>query len=141
MWVQRTTAETEKWRTAAASEAHTGGMVVAGVAWLVLTIILAGGWIAGGRVGVVAEQSVAPGNFWARLPIFAVLGLPVAYWIYRRERRKELERSAQMTICPKCEIAGEGNADAACECGGKFVLQSSMRWIDDDEIEKQQRAG
>ena len=39
------------------------GLLVAGGSWLVLTIILAGGWIAGGRMGVVTQDSVAAGGF------------------------------------------------------------------------------
>jgi hypothetical protein len=97
-----------------------------------MTAILAGGWIAGGRAGVIAQDSVASGSFWSRFPIFALAGLPVAYWLFRRESGRELEHAKRTTICPKCETAGEGNAEATCECGGSFVLQSTVRWVDDE---------
>lgn len=140
MWVNRTSEETEKWKAAAAREARFHGLLFAGGCWLVITPILAGGWIAGGRMGVVAQDSVAAGSFWTRLPIFALLGLPVAYWLFRHERSKSLASSAQMTICPKCDTAGEGNVDAGCECGGNFVLQSSVRWVDEEEDVKEEQA-
>ena len=92
-------------------------------------------------MGVVAQDSVAAGSFWAEFPIFALVGLPVAFWFFRHERTKELERSSQMTICPKCDTAGEGNTNAACDCGGKYVLQSSVRWIDEEESEANEQAG
>jgi hypothetical protein len=135
MWIERTPDEVKKWEAAAARAAQTHGRLVAVLSWLGITVVLAGGWIAGGRIGVVAQESVAAGSFWTRFPIFAAVGLPVAYWFFRREKAKELERSAQMTICPKCETAGEGDAGEACNCGGTFVLQSSVRWVDEPEHE------
>jgi hypothetical protein len=134
MWVQRTPDEMTKWHMAAAREARMSGLLVAGLSWLGITAILSGGWMAS-RWGVVAQDSVAAGSFCSRFPMFAVAGLPIAFWLFRRESRKELERSAQMTICPKCETAGESNAEAVCDCGGRFVLQSNVRWIDGPESE------
>jgi len=130
MWISRTPEEVAKWNAAAAREARTHGFFVAGLSWLGITVVLAGGWIAS-RWGVAAQDSVAGGSFWSRFPIFAVLGLPFAYWFFRRESRSELERSLHMTICPKCDTAGEGDAEADCDCGGAFVLQSSVRWADE----------
>jgi hypothetical protein len=135
MWVARTPEEVAKWESASAREARTQGLLTAGGLWLILTPILAGGWIAGARMGVVAQDSAAAGSFWSRLPIFAVVDLPFAYWLFRHERRKQIARSREMTICPKCDTAGEGNAGEACNCGGSFVLQSSVRWVDDPESE------
>ena len=132
MWIPRTPEEITKWHAATQREARSAGWLVAGLSWLGLTAILAGGWIAGGRAGVIAQDSVAGGSFWSRFPIFAVAGLPVAYWLFRRESRRELESALQMTICPKCETAGEGNADTVCQCGGTFVLQSTVRWVYDE---------
>ena len=133
MWVQRTEQEIAEWNLATAREARTQGLVFAGFSWLGITAILAGGWIAGGRAGVVAQGAVAGGGFWSRFPIFALVGLPVAYWMFRRTRREELKRARLMTICAKCDTAGEENAEAHCECGGKFVLQSTLRWVDQDD--------
>ena len=136
MWTQRTPEEVKKWEAATAREARRHGWLVAGLSWLGITVILAGGWIAGGRAGVVAQESVAAGTFWTRFPIFAVVGLPIAYWFFHRETRRESVRLAQMTICPKCEKAGEGNVEEACECGGSFVPQRTVRWVDEPEPEK-----
>jgi hypothetical protein len=132
MWVQRTEDEIKEWNIATAREARTQGLIFAVGTWLGITAILAGGWIAGGRFGVVAESAVAGGGFWSRFPVFAVCGLPVAYWMLRRTRKEELKRAELMTICPKCDTAGEENAGAPCECGGNFVLQSTVRWVDDE---------
>ena len=132
MWIPRTPEEVTKWHIATQREARMHGWLIAGLVWLILTAILAGGWIAGGRAGVIAQDSVAGGSFWSRFPIFAIAGLPVAYFLYRRESRRELANSLQMTICPKCETAGEGNAEVTCGCGGIYVLQSTVRWTDDE---------
>jgi hypothetical protein len=132
MWIPRTPEEVEKWHAASQREARSHGWLIAGLSWLGIVVVLAGGWIAGGRAGVIAQDSVAGGSFWIRFPIFAIAGLPVAYWLYRRESRRELESALQMTICPKCETAGEDNAGAACPCGCTFVLQSTVRWEDSE---------
>ena len=65
------------------------------------------------------------------------MALPFAFWLYRRESRNELQRSFQMTICPECETAGEGNVDTVCQCGGTMVLQSTVRWVDDVKTESE----
>src|SRR6266850_1199106 len=98
MWIQRTPEEVTKWHMSTTREARTHGLFVAGLSWLGITVVLAGGWIAGGRMGVVAQDSVSGGSFWSRFPIFAVVGLPIAFWLFRRESRSELDRSLQMTI-------------------------------------------
>src|SRR5689334_10053650 len=110
MWIPRTPEEITKWHAATQREARMAGWLIAGLAWLIITALLAGGWIMGGRAGFLPENSVAAGSFWSRFPIFALAGLPVAYWLFRRESNRELESAKQMTICPKCETAGEGNA-------------------------------
>ena len=61
-------------------------------------------------------------------------GIPVAFWTYRREFRKNLRQAADMTICPKCDAAGQDNAGAACDCGGTLVAQSSVRRVDDERL-------
>jgi hypothetical protein len=132
MWIPRTPEEAKKWHATTVREARTAGLFIAGLVWLGLTVLLAGGWIAGGRAGVIAQVSVSEGSFWGRLPIFALAGLPVAFYLFRREQSKELEHSTNMTICPKCDTAGEGNAETPCNCGGTFVLQSTVRWLDDE---------
>src|SRR5207245_5235951 len=81
------------------------------------------------------------GSFWSRFPIFATLRLPIAFWFFRRDSRKELGRLKKLTICPKCETAGEGNAEAACGCGGRFALQSTVRWIDGPDAQSQDLPG
>ena len=132
MWIPRTPEEVTKWHAATKREARLNGCLIAGASWLGTTAVLAGGWIAGSRAGVIEQNSDATGSFWSHFPIFAAWGLPLAYWLFRRESRRELERALQMSICPKCETASEGNAEAACECGGTIVLQSTLRWVDEE---------
>ncbi len=132
MWIARTQEEVTKWHAATKREARSAGWLIAGLSWLGITALLAGGWIVGGRAGFITENSVAAGSFWSRFPIFAIAGLPVAYWLFRRESARELESSMQMSICPKCEATGEGNAGTPCECGGSYVRQSTVRWVDDE---------
>jgi hypothetical protein len=103
MWIPRTPEEVQKWHAATQREARSQGWLIAGLSWLGITALLAGGWIVGGRAGFITENSVAAGSFWSRFPIFAIAGLPVAYWLYRRESARERESTMQMTICPKCE--------------------------------------
>lgn len=132
--MQRTPDEIAKWHTSTQREARLHGWLIAGGAWLLITAVLAGGWIASGRLAVIAQQSVVSGGFWTRFPIFAVLGLPIAYIIFRIESRRELETALQMTLCPKCETVGEANADTVCPCGGTFVHQGSLHWVDQEPV-------
>ena len=141
MWIQRTPEETAKWHAATIREAKTHGLLVAIVSWLVITALLAAGAGMASAWGASMQSAVTGGSFWSRFPIFAVMGLPVAYWLFRRETQRELDQRTQMTICPKCETASNFNADALCECGSQFVLQSSVRWVDEPESQKNENAG
>jgi hypothetical protein len=131
MWVPRTPEEITEWNVATAREARTQGLIFASCAWIGIAALLAGGWVVS-RSGVVVQGAVSGGGFWSRFPLFALFGLPIAYWMFRRTRREELKRAEIMTVCPKCDTAAEANAGAACECGEKFVLQSTVRWVDEE---------
>jgi hypothetical protein len=120
MWIPRSSGEIASWHAAAVREARTQAWFDAGLVWLGITVVLAAGWLAGG-------------GSWLGLPIIAMLGLLVAYWRFVQARSRGFERSLQMTICPKCESAGEGNVGTICACGGTVVLQSSVRWVDEPE--------
>jgi hypothetical protein len=71
------------------------------------------------------------GSFWLHLLAFAALGFPFACWVFRRESRRELEKTMRRTICPKCDTSAEAHAGTACQCGGTFVPQSKMKWVDE----------
>jgi hypothetical protein len=137
MWVPRTSEEVANWKTATEREARFQGLLFAGLAYGGIAVLLAGGWVAG--VKWVAIQDGVTGGFWPRLLVFLLLGLPVAVWVFRREKRVQLDRASRMTICPKCDTAGEGNAGERCRCGGEFALQSAMRW-DDEETDSAARS-
>ena len=130
MWITRTSEEVAKWNTAATREARFQGLLFGGLACGGIAVLLAGGWVASAKW--VAVQDGVSGGFWLRLPVFLLLGLPVAVWLFRREKRSHLERASRMTICPKCDTAGEENAGEQCQCGGEFVLQSTVRWEDEE---------
>ena len=132
MWTPRTEKEIEQWHASTKRDAKFQASIFSGGVWLGLSAILAAGWIAGGKAGLVAQDSVAPASFWSRLPIFLLVGLPVAVWMFRREYKKELARAKYMTICPKCETADENNEGQVCSCGANFVAQSSVRWVEEE---------
>jgi hypothetical protein len=75
MWIPRTPDEAQKWHAATQREARFHGCLFAGLLWLSIVIILAGGWIAGGRAGVIAQDSVAAGSFWSRFASLLLLSL------------------------------------------------------------------
>ncbi len=128
MWVQRTSEEEKKWHEMAIQEARSHGKLIGWCVWILVSIMVAGGWF-GLSAGFIAHRNVN-GSFWVRFPIFAVLAAPFAYWVAGRESKKELEKIKRRTICPSCDIAGHGNAGTECQCGGKLVPQSTMKWIE-----------
>lgn len=132
MWVERTPEDVVKWRRATEKEGRFSGILFAGGVYLGISILLAGGWFVG-RHAVWVERDQSE-NFWTRLPIILLIGLPVAIWLFKREKARGIERCSQMTTCPKCDTAAEGNAGSPCDCGGSFVLQSTVKWIDEEEV-------
>lgn len=131
MWTQRTTEEIAKWQKAAEGEARAHGRLIAGIVWILVAVVGAGGWLffssGGNAIGFQREVS---GSFWLRLPVFGLVAAPFAWFIFRHERKKELARIARRTICPQCDAAAEGNEGAACRCGGLFVPSSTMKWVE-----------
>jgi hypothetical protein len=134
MWIQRNSEELKRWNAAARKDARFQGLLMGGLIWVGASIILAGGWVASAN-WVAVTQRLA-GGFWSRLLFVGALGLPFAAWVYRREERRQFQMAAEMTICPRCDTSGEDNAGAACQCGGEYVLQSTMRWVDDESTDK-----
>jgi hypothetical protein len=131
MWAARTPDELTTWKRAAEKDARLSALVFGGGVWIGISILLAGGWVASAQG--MASQKFLPDSFWSRLLILAIVGFPFAIWMFRREKRKHLERALAMTICPGCDTAGEYNEGSSCNCGGAFVLQSTVRWIEDEE--------
>jgi len=131
MWIQRTSEEIAKWHKATEREACSHGRLMAGIIWALFSISAAGGWLVfiSGTTGAALQRAVN-GGFWLRLPIFALITLPFAYWIFRRERRKERAKILSRTVCPECDITGEGNAGTICKCGGAFVSSNTVKWIE-----------
>jgi hypothetical protein len=132
MWVERNPEELKRWVEASEREARTGGGLIAGLAWLGSSVLLAGGWFASARMAVLAQTN-SGGSFWSRFPVFLLITLPFAYWIYGREKKRAFAAASSATICPKCETAGEGNEGSSCECGGTFSAQSKMKWAEEDQ--------
>jgi hypothetical protein len=96
-----------------------------------VAVSFAGGWffLLSNGTGFVGERDVS-GNFWLRLLVFGLVAAPFAYFVYRYERKRELARISQRTICPQCDTPAEGNAGASCQCGGLFVRSSAMKWVE-----------
>jgi len=130
MWIERTPTEVAKWHEATQRDARSHGRFIAGIVWVLVSAFVAGGWFVSFRAGVASQQS-QPGNFWIRLPLVALIALPFAWFVFRTESRKEMEKLDRATICPKCDTASDTNPGAPCQCGGQFVPQSSLKWIDD----------
>jgi hypothetical protein len=130
MWIQRTPEEVAKWHEATAKEARSHGRLVAGLVWVGVAVFVAGDWFVSFRGGFATHSSTT-GSFLVRLPIVAAVALPFAWFVYRRETRSELAKLSRQTICPQCDTSGEQQAGNSCECGGKFVPTSTVRWVDD----------
>ncbi len=130
MWTQRTPEEVAKWHEATEREARSHGRLIAGIVWVGVSVLVAGGWFVSFRGGFATHSSTS-GSFWLRLPIFAALALPFAWFVYRRESRSELAKLTRRSICTKCEASGESEPGTACQCGGTFVAASTVRWVED----------
>jgi hypothetical protein len=101
---------------------------MAGFVWLLTTMLGVGGLFYT-RSGFLLRSSVV-GGFWMRLLMFAVVALPIAYWVYRSEIRKEIGEASRRTICPTCGRGGEEPVGTMCDCGQTLVPQSKMKWVE-----------
>src|SRR5262249_17116301 len=99
MWVPRTPEEVIKWQAAADKEARFQGVLFGVLIWAGVVFALSAGLVVSSR-WITLQQSVS-GTFWTRFPVFAIPGLPFAFWLFRREKKAHLDRAMQMTICPK----------------------------------------
>lgn len=131
MWIERTPEEIKQWEKKAESEASSHGWLIAGTVWLLVSICLASGVsIFYGSGTIIATQTNVTGIFWFRFLLYGLLAAPFAYWVFRRERKKEHIKIKQRTVCPQCDTSASGNAGATCRCGGSFVLTSTVKWIE-----------
>ncbi len=132
MWIQRTPDEIAKWNAAAEREALNHARLLAGIVWLLVCVVFAGGWsfiFASGTPVLVQINS--PAISWLEFPTVVLITAPFAYWLFRHEKRSELRKIQQRTICPQCDTGGTGNAGASCPCGGSFVSTSTMKWVEE----------
>jgi hypothetical protein len=129
MWVQRTQDEVERWKQSTRKQARSDGLQIGISAWVIAALVLSAGWLASFRTGVAVEGSFS-GTFLTRLPLFAILTTPIAFLAFRYESRKRIKGAEARTICPKCDTPSEGNVGAVCGCGGSYVPQSTMKWIE-----------
>jgi hypothetical protein len=129
MWIERTPEEIAKWQKDSEQQARSDGLMIGIIAWVFSVLVVSSGWVVSFASEVAAQRSFG-GTFWTRLPIIALLALPIIFLARRHETRKALSKSQLRTICPKCDTAAEGNAGEACPCGGTFVPSSSMKWVE-----------
>jgi hypothetical protein len=131
MWILRSPDEIAKWAATTEREARSHGRFIAGIVLVIVPLLLAGGWFVSFSAGVAVHQDVG-GTFWLRLPFFVILAIPFAWFAYRYERKKKLTSETRRTICPQCDTASDANEGRDCSCGGRFVLLSSMKWVEDE---------
>ncbi len=132
MWIQRTPDEVAKWNAAAEREAFNHARLLTGIIWILVCVIFAGGssfLLASGTIIPVQMNSSAIS--WLEWPSIVLITAPFAYWLFRREKRSELKKIQQRTICAQCDTADSGNAGVSCQCGGSFVLSSTMKWVEE----------
>lgn len=129
MWVKRTPEEIAKWQEGMVRQARTDGLLIGIVAWVLGALVLSGGWVVSFGAGFAVQRNFG-GTFWTRLPIFAVICAPIVFLARRVESRRAMRSAGVRTICPQCDTAAESNAGAACQCGGTFVLSSTMKWVE-----------
>jgi hypothetical protein len=130
MWVQRTPEEVANWQSTASKRGRSDGLTIGAMAWIIVVVILSAGWIVDFKTGVVVEYRY-PGTFWTRLPILALVGSPIIFIAARFGAKRALRNEEHRTLCPKCEMMGNDNAGATCECGGAFVLARELKWVED----------
>ena len=94
------------------------------------SLFAAGGWYVGFQSGVLIQFNRG-GTYCGRLVLSSLAMLPIAYWMYRRESKRELVKIDARTVCPKCDSGGEANDGATCQCGGAFISQREMKWVDE----------
>jgi hypothetical protein len=129
MWVERTPEEIAKWQEATLRKARTDGLIIGIVGWVLGALVLSAGWVVSFASGFAAQRDIG-GTFWTRLLVFGVVCAPIVFLARRVESRRAIRNAGLRTICPKCDTAAEGNAGAACRCGGTFVLLSTMKWVE-----------
>lgn len=132
MWVQRTADEMAEWDRRSGREARFHGLMIAGVIWVVVPIIALSGWFFSPRSGV-AVQTNPSAQWWVRVVATVIVALPIGLYAYRRERRKELAKLMQQTICTTCEAMGGGDGGRDCACGGRMVELREVKWVKDAE--------
>jgi hypothetical protein len=131
MWVERTPDEVAKWRAAKTRAARRYGAIFAGSIWVAVSILATCGWSffsSGG--GVVAVQRDVSGRVWWVMPLAILMIFPFVYFCFRQQSRSRLREYERLTICPKCDSAGDNNAGAQCQCGGTFVPSSTVKWVE-----------
>ena len=132
MWIQRTPEEISRRQKSVEKEALSQGWIFGVLGWLAVVVVTSTGWLFCLQFGIVAESRFG-GTFWSRLPVFAVIGLPIIFLTRRSVSKGILEKAARRTICPKCDTPSEGNAGETCKCGGAFIATKEMKWVDIQE--------
>ena len=128
MWVRKTPEEVARWDDRTRRSARRHGLAFAGAVLVVGTVISAAG-LRFTRMGVILRE--VAGGFWTRLLFAAGIMAPLSYWIYGHEMENELAKAHLATICPTCDVAGDGNAGEPCGCGDVFVPLREMKWVED----------
>ena len=131
MWVERTQDEVAKWRASNIRAARRYGAIFAGSIWVAVSILAIYGLLFFSSGGVVvAIQRDVSGRAWWVTPGAILMIFPIIYACFRQQSRSRLREYERLTICPKCDSAGDNNAGAQCQCGGTFVPSSTVKWVE-----------
>lgn len=132
MWIKRTEDEVARSIANAKSDAFVHGLIIGGGAWVLMTAMIAGGWLVSFSLGIAIQRG-GDGDFWQRIPRSALMTLPVAAFAFWYERRKALRKELGRTICLQCDTVGEANVGRQCACGGEFVSRGNVKWIEEQK--------
>jgi uncharacterized membrane protein len=126
MWIQRTPEEVIQCQKATKKQAHSIGLLLGVMAWIIVVVVVSACWHLSFQTGFPGGREGHVGGFWIRLPIFGIFGVPIIFVVLRYVNKKVARR----TICPKCDMSGDDNVGMTCKCGGTFVLANTMQWIE-----------
>jgi hypothetical protein len=129
VWIRRTEAEVARWHEITRRDARSNGLTIAILAWVVVIVLVSFGFFYFGN-GLIIQHQILLGNG-MRLAIFLSIATAISWWINRFESRRELAEAGRRTRCPACGAGSADNLGQSCGCGDVFVLQSTMKWVED----------
>jgi hypothetical protein len=128
MWVRQTSEDMERAKAFAEKNARSHGLLMAGPVWLLVTFVGPSVRFLLISQGIIVESDKP---YWPQVPFYAAGATIVTLIVYRIEKKRDLRKSINDAICPKCDGAREGGIGTKCACGGEFVPLREMKWVED----------